>query len=129
MISSLGLLLSNTTTLLLLICFPSFQFPFTLIAIWSGNVWSIINFVVCLRTAISVLILSAVPYLRWKLPERKLEYKVLEHVKLVLLCVVETSYTGRSVHKNAIQSIEGHTTVGLSTILPTRSIKYYTCTC
>ncbi|KAJ8042022.1 Cystine/glutamate transporter [Holothuria leucospilota] len=49
--------------------------PITVLVIYSGNIWTVIDFLYCFAQIENILTIAIVPYLRWKKPERVLSYK------------------------------------------------------
>ncbi|KAJ8042509.1 Cystine/glutamate transporter [Holothuria leucospilota] len=76
--------------------------PITLLVIWSGNIWSIIDFVVCFVLILSMLTIGTVPYLRWKQPDRVLSYKAPLWSSMVYI-VFTTALVLMTVYTNPIQ--------------------------
>ncbi|KAJ8041844.1 Cystine/glutamate transporter [Holothuria leucospilota] len=72
--------------------------PITVLVIWSGNVWSVIDFLVCFNQIMNILTMATVPYLRWKKPERKLSYKAplwspFVYIGFTLAAVLMSAYS------------------------------------
>ncbi|KAJ8047827.1 Cystine/glutamate transporter [Holothuria leucospilota] len=62
--------------------------PITVLVIYSGNIWTVINFLYCFAQVQNILTMAIVPYLRWKKPERVLSYKAP-----LWSCVVYMAFT------------------------------------